>query len=134
MGEVIGIHRKVAYRATYEETKDRTPWFASFSCEGQRHEAQGVIRANWTALPTTEGRVHATLHLYIETRLSRWAASDEDLQLDTEGAARHRSNGPPRPLGALHGRQRCPARRPRELHERATGGFFLNTSIRNCAS
>ncbi|MET3650319.1 nuclear transport factor 2 (NTF2) superfamily protein [Dyella japonica] len=94
MGEVIGIHRKVAYRATYEETKDQTRWFASFSREDQRHEAHGVIRVNWTALPTTEVRVHATMHLYIETQLSRWA--DEDSQRDSDGAAHFHRIGPPR--------------------------------------
>lgn len=124
MGEIVGIHRKVAYRATYEETKEQTRWAASFSREDQRHEAHGVIRLNWAALPTAEGRVHATMHLYIETQLSRWTASDEDAQVDTEGVARLHGIGPPRSLRSARSSKTCPARTPRELCERAPSGHF----------
>lgn len=70
MSEIAGVHRRVVYRATFNETDGQTSWSAIFELDGHRYESHGCLRDGRSALPNVAARVHIALQLYIESALA----------------------------------------------------------------
>lgn len=71
MDEVTGVHRRVVYRATFEEQDNQMIWHAHFLYGGENSQARGGMRGDTPALSNTLAQMHITMQLYIDAALLR---------------------------------------------------------------